>query len=105
MIGWDAALQADVAEKNFRSLIFTAHRNQRNQAHAQNHTPTASQNDFFSSLLELITAPGFRKIIKKLECFRLNPMLRNIVARYTLVNICDGHVRLSPAGDQSLIPL
>ncbi len=26
MIGRDAALQADIAEKNFRSLIFTAHR-------------------------------------------------------------------------------
>jgi hypothetical protein len=42
----------------------------KNQAHAQNHTPTALQNDFFSSLLEKATAsyssPAYQEALKAL---------------------------------------
>jgi hypothetical protein len=54
VIGCDARVQTDVAEKTFRSLIFSAHRVPQIKGikHMHNHTPTASPNDFFSRLLD-----------------------------------------------------
>ena len=62
MVRRNARLQPHIAEKTFRAMIFAAHRipqSKRNQSHARNHTPSASQNDFFSSLLVVLQIPKF----------------------------------------------
>jgi hypothetical protein len=50
---------AEAAEKSRRSIVFAAHRNppfKGIRPNAHNHTPTASQNNFFSNLLEVFRA-------------------------------------------------